>query len=209
MRDVSARMILENLKNKLLTLGISGLFLIAFLDSAGVPLPGGVDLVVMLLAWQRPAHLFLVAAVAALGSVLGSLVLYRVARSKGDAMMSRFPKDKQDRVKQKFRDNDILALLVAMLGPPPLPTKLFVLVAGVVRMDWRRFVAAVFAGRLVRFIGEAYLAVKLGDRAAETLKEHYPAVFGVLAAAVILFLLLRRFSAGRKPKTLESGASRV
>ena len=31
-------MILETLKNKLLTLGIPGLFLISFLDSAGVPL---------------------------------------------------------------------------------------------------------------------------------------------------------------------------
>ena len=110
-------MILETLKNKLLTLGIPGLFLISFLDSAGVPLPGGADLVVMLLSWQRPAHLFLIAVVAALGSVLGSLVLYHIARTKGDAMMSRFPKDKQDRVKEKFRRNDILALLVAMLGP--------------------------------------------------------------------------------------------
>jgi len=156
--------ILETLKTKLLTLGIPGLFLISFLDSAGVPLPGGADLVVMLLSWQRPAHLFLIAVVAALGSVLGSLVLYHIARTKGDAMMSRFPKDKQDWVKEQFRRNDILALLVAMLGPPPLPTKLFVLVAGVVRMDWRRFVAAVFAGRLIRFLGEAYLAVKLGAR---------------------------------------------
>ena len=68
-------MILETLKNKLLTLGIPGLLLISFLDSAGVPLPGGVDLVVMLLSWQRPAHLFLIAVVASLGSVLGSLVL--------------------------------------------------------------------------------------------------------------------------------------
>ncbi len=129
---------------------------------------------------------FLIAVVAALGSVLGSLVLYRIARTKGDAMMSRFPKDKQDRVKEKFRRNDILALLVAMLGPPPLPTKFFVLVAGVVRMDWRRFVAAVLAGRLIRFLGEAYLAVKLGDRAAETLKEHYPLIAGALTAAVVL-----------------------
>jgi hypothetical protein len=31
MRDVSARMILEYLRNKLLTLGIPGIFLIAFL----------------------------------------------------------------------------------------------------------------------------------------------------------------------------------
>jgi hypothetical protein len=54
-------------------------------------------------------------------------------------------------------------------------------------------VAAAFAGRLIRFLAEAYFAVKLGDRAAEILKEHYPAIAGALAAAVVLFLLLRRF----------------
>jgi membrane protein YqaA with SNARE-associated domain len=184
---------LEALKGKLLALGIPGLFLISFLDSAGVPLPGGVDLVVMLLSWQRPSLFFPVALTAALGSSAGCFVLYRIARTGGDAMMARFPADKQEWVKDKVRRNDTLAVLVAMLGPPPFPTKLFILVAGVVRMDWRRFVAAVFAGRLVRFLGEAYLAVKLGDRAADTLKEHYPAIAVVLAAAVILFLLVRRF----------------
>jgi membrane protein YqaA with SNARE-associated domain len=203
---VSARLTLGTVKNKLLTLGIPGLFLISFLDSAGLPLPGGADVVVMLLSWQRPAHLFLISAVAALGSVLGSFVLYSVARSRGDAMMLRFPKDKQDRVKEKFRGNDILALLVAMLGPPPLPTKLFVLVAGVVRMDWRRFVVAAFAGRLIRFLGEAYLAVKLGDRAAETLKEHYPSIAGALAAAVVLVLLVRRF-VQRAPRSDEESSA--
>jgi membrane protein YqaA with SNARE-associated domain len=188
-----SRVTLEAIKNHLLTLGIPGLFLVSFLDSAGVPLPGGVDLVVMLLSWQRPSLFFLIALVAALGSTVGCFVLYRLARTGGDAMMSRFPADKQEWVKEKVRRNDTLAVLVAMLGPPPFPTKLFILVAGVVRMDWRRFLGAVFVGRLIRFLGEAYLAVKLGDRAAETLKDYYPAIAVTLAAAVVLFLLFRRF----------------
>jgi hypothetical protein len=104
-------------------------------------------LLVMLLSWQRPAHLFLIAVVAA---------------------------------QEKFRRNDILALLVAMLGPPPLPTKFFVLVAGVVG-----------------------IAVKLGDRAAETLREHYLSIAGALAAAVVLYFLLRRF-VQRGPKNEEA-----
>jgi membrane protein DedA with SNARE-associated domain len=185
--------ILEILNNRLLTLGIPGLFLISFLDSAGVPLPGGADLVVMLLSWQRPAHLAVIAVVASLGSVVGSLVLYRIAWAKGNALMSHCPKDKQDRVKEKFRRNDILAVMVATLVPAPLPTKFFVVIAGAVRMDWRRFVAAVFAGRLIRFLGEAYLAVKLGDRAAETLKEHSLSIAAAVAAAVVLYFLLLRF----------------
>jgi membrane protein YqaA with SNARE-associated domain len=185
---------LEAIKNHLLTLGVPGLFLISFLDSAGVPLPGGVDLVVMLLSWQRPPLLFFVSLVAALGSTAGCFVLYRIARTGGDAMMSRFSPNKQEWVKDKVRRNDTLAVLVAMLGPPPFPTKLFILVAGAVQMDWRRFLGAVFLGRLIRFLGEAFLAVRLGDRAADTLKDHYPAIAAALFAAVVLYILVRRLA---------------
>lgn len=107
-------------------------------------------------------------------------------------MLARFPKEKQEWVTDKVRRNDILAVSVAMLGPPPFPTKLFILVSGVVRMDWRRFVAAVFFGRLVRFLGEAYLAVRLGDEAIATLQRHYPTIGIALAVGVVLFLLGRR-----------------
>ena len=55
---------MDRFRDTLLALGLPGLFLIAVLDSAGLPLPGGVDIVLMLLAWQQPA-LFVVIALAA------------------------------------------------------------------------------------------------------------------------------------------------
>ncbi|HXV65002.1 MAG TPA: VTT domain-containing protein [Vicinamibacteria bacterium] len=190
---------MESLKHQLLALGLPGLFLIAFLDSAGVPLPGGVDLVVMLLAWQRPSLFVLIAFLAAAGSTAGCLVLYRIARTGGDAMMAKLSRAKQEWVKEKVRQNDVLAILVAVLGPPPFPTKPFILVAGVLRMDWLRFSAAVLAGRMVRFLGEAYLAVRLGDRAAETLRAHYPTIGLLLLAAVAGFVLARYLLHKRAP----------
>ncbi len=187
---------MESIKNYLLALGIPGLLLVSFLDSAGVPLPGGVDVALMLLSWQRPTLFFVFSLVAAGGSAAGCLVLYRIARTGSHAMMARFSPERQEWVREKVRENDTLAVLVAMLGPPPFPTKLFILVAGAVRMDWRRFVGAVFVGRLIRFLGEAYLAVRLGDQAMEKLKEHYPVIGLVLVAAVVLFFLVRHV-AGR------------
>lgn len=189
---------MESLRAKLLAFGLPGLFLIAFLDSAGIPLPGGVDLVVMLLSWQRPESFVFVALLAAVGSVLGCLVLYRIALTGGEAMMSRFTEEKQRWVKAKVRDNDVLAIIVAMLGPPPFPTKLFILVAGVVQMDWRRFAAAVLVGRLARYLGLAYLAVRVGDRAADTLKEHYPTVGIALVTLVVLYVLFRHLMSKRQ-----------
>ncbi len=187
---------MESLKSKLLAFGLPGLFLIAFLDSAGVPLPGGVDLVIMLLSWQRPSSFLFVALVAAVGSTAGCWVLYRIARVGGDKMLARFSPEKQSWVTEKVKRNDVLAVMVAMLGPPPFPTKLFILVAGAVRMDWRRFVAAVFVGRFVRFSAEAYLAVRVGDRAMETLQQHYPTIAVALAVIVVVVLVARRLLAG-------------
>lgn len=188
---------MESLKTHLLAFGLPGLVAISFLDSAGVPLPGGVDVVVMLLSWQRPALFLPIAALAAAGSAAGCFVLYRVARTGGEALLSRFPERKREWVQDKVRRNDLLAVTLAMLGPPPFPTKLFVLVAGIVGMGWKRFLAAVFIGRLVRFAGEAYLAVRLGDRAAETLREHYPAIALALVVIAAVYVLGRRLVAGR------------
>jgi membrane protein YqaA with SNARE-associated domain len=188
---------MESIKNYLLALGIPGLLVVSVLDSAGVPLPGGVDVAVMLLSWQRPALFFVFSLVAAAGSAAGCLVLYRIARTGGDAMMARFTPERQEWVREKVRQNDTLAVMVAMLGPPPFPTKLFVLVAGVVGMDWRRFAGAVFVGRLARFLGEAYLAVRLGDQAMEKLKEHYPVIGVALVVSVLLFFLVRHVAARR------------
>jgi membrane protein YqaA with SNARE-associated domain len=184
---------LEAIKSYLLTFGMPGLLAISFLDSAGVPLPGGVDLTVMLLAWQNPSLFVPIALVASLGSTAGCFVLYRIARTGGDRLMARFPVRKQEWVKEKVGRNDVLSVLLAMLGPPPFPTKLFILVAGVVRMSWRRFGIAVFLGRFVRFLGEAYLAVHVGSQAADVLKEQYPIIAAVLVAGASLYLLGRRW----------------
>ena len=190
---------MDRLRDTLLALGVPGLFLIALLDSAGVPLPGGVDIVLMLLSWQQPSLVVAIALVAAVGSTLGCLILYRVGRTGGEVALRRLDPEKRRWVTEKIRENDTMAVLVAVLAPPPLPTKIFILVAGFVEMPWLRFVAAVFTGRMIRFGGEAYLAVRLGDQALETLQRNYPLIGAGLAGGVVVYLVakwLRRRRAG-------------
>lgn len=179
------------LRDTLLALGVPGLFLIALLDSAGVPLPGGVDVLLLLLVWQQPSRFLVAATAAATGSTLGCLVLYRVGRSGGDRALRRVDPDKRRRVTRRVRENDVAALLVAVLAPPPFPTKVFMLAAGIVGVSWTRFAGAVFVGRLIRFTGEAYLAVRLGDRAVEALQQHYPTLGAGLALSVCLYLAVK------------------
>ena len=182
---------MDTLRDGLLALGLPGLFLIALLDSAGIPLPGGVDIVLMLLSWQQPSRFLLLAAAAATGSTLGCLVLYRLGRTGGAMAVRRLDPERVRRVTAKVRENDVVATMIAVLAPPPFPTKAFMLVAGLVGMPWPRFVAAVLTGRLIRFVGEAYLAVRLGDRALDTLQEYYPLVGAVLLGAVLLYVVVR------------------
>ena len=182
---------MDGLRDNLLALGIPGLFLIAFLDSAGVPLPGGVDVVVLLLAWQQPSLFVWIALAASTGSTLGCLVLYRIGRTGGERAVRRLDPAKREWVTRKVRENDVVAMLVAVLAPPPFPAKVFMLVAGIVGMSWTRFAGAIFVGRMIRFTGEAYLAVRLGDRAVETLQEHYPTIGATLALTVVLYLAVK------------------
>ena len=182
---------MDGFRDYLLALGVPGLFLIAVLDSAGVPLPGGVDIVLMLLSWQQPSLFAVIAVVAAVGSTVGCLVLYRLGRTGGEMALGRFDPKKRRGVREKVLKNDILAMMVAVLAPPPLPTKVFMLVAGAVGMPVSRFVGAVFAGRIIRFGGEAYLAVRLGDQALETLQRYYPLVGAVLGVGVVVYLVVK------------------
>ena len=184
---------MDALRDSLLTLGLPGLFLIAMFDSAGIPLPGGVDIVLMLLAWQQPSFFLLVAFIAAVGSTLGCLVLYRIGRTGGEVAVRRLDPEKVERVTAKVRDNDVAAVMVALLAPPPFPTKVFMLVAGLVGMPWPRFAATVFVARMIRFSAEAYLAVRLGDRALEALQQNYPLVGAVLLGAGLLYVAIRWF----------------
>lgn len=182
---------LNRLNEYLLIMGIPGLLVISFLDSAGVPLPGGPDTVILVLAWRRPEMALLIVLAAAVGSLLGCLVLYGIGLKGGEKALSRFNPEKTARVKQKMRKNAAWAVLVSVLAPPPFPTKIIILAAGVSRMGKIRFSASVLAGRILRFSLIGYFGARYGNQAAQILKSHYPMFFLVLAGVITLIFLFR------------------
>lgn len=171
----------------LLTWGAFGLFTIALLDSAMVPLPGGADAIMILLTTARPAWMVLYALAATAGSVIGCVILYFISRRAGRGALSRFSGEKQARVKELIDRYDVLSVLVASVLPPPFPFKLFVITAGVFRLNLWRFIAAIAAGRIFRFLLEGYLAARYGEQAKELLAHYYPFVGLGLAIVIIAF----------------------
>lgn len=191
---------LDHVSNYLVAFGPAGLFAIALLDSALIPLPGGPDAVMILLSTQRPSWMPFYALAATAGSVIGCVILYYISRRAGRSALERFPPQKQARVKELVDRYDVLSVLVASVLPPPFPFKLFVITAGVFRLSVVRFALAVAAGRAFRFFLEGFIAVRYGDRAKEVLAENYPtvglSVAGLLVAIFVLRALWKRRKAG-------------
>ena len=184
--------ILARLSQYLQVLGLPGLFLIALLDSAAIPLPGGPEALITVLAWRRPAEMLLISMTAAVGSTVGCLVLYRLARAGGDMAMARIPAEKVVRVRKMVERNALWAVFMAVALPPPIPTKPVILAAGAFRAPVVPFGLAVFTGRVVRYTLLAYLAARFGDEAARIIKARYPWVALILIAAIAIFLIIRR-----------------
>ncbi|MET0624401.1 MAG: VTT domain-containing protein [Pyrinomonadaceae bacterium] len=189
---------LTSVKDFLIPFGAFGLFAIALLDSALVPLPGGPDAVMILLSTQSPARMPLYALGATAGSVIGCLILYYISRRAGRRALEKFPPQKQARVKELVDRYDVLSVLVASVLPPPFPFKLFVITAGVFRLSVVRFALAVAGGRAFRFFLEGFLAVRYGERAKDLLAENYPAVGLGLAALIVVGFVLKGLLRKRK-----------
>jgi membrane protein YqaA with SNARE-associated domain len=192
---------LTSVKDFLVPFGAFGLFAIALLDSALIPLPGGPDAVMLLLSTQNPSRMPLYALAATAGSVAGCIILYYISRRAGRSALDKFPPSKRKRVKELVDRYDVLSVLVASVLPPPFPFKLFVITAGVFRLSLLRFALAVAAGRAFRFFLEGFLAVRYGERAKDLLAENYTTVGLGLAALIVvssvLWGLLRRRKSDR------------
>ena len=199
--------VLGEISQYLISFGPLGLFAIAFLDSVMVPMPGGVDAVLLLLAAARPSWLLIYVAAATIGSTIGCVALYRLSQRAGKKALSRFSESKQKRVKDLLDRYDVMSVLVASLLPPPFPFKLFVVSAGVFRLNLMRFTLAVAGGRTFRYLLLGYLAARYGDQAKELLTRYYPAIGITLAVLIVLFFVakaLMRQSGKNQPSGVES-----
>jgi membrane protein YqaA with SNARE-associated domain len=184
--------VLSKFTHYLVSFGPFGLLTIAFLDSLMIPMPGGVDAVLLLLAASRPSWMLIYVAAATIGSTLGCVGLYRISQRAGKRALSRFSESKQKRVKDLIDRYDVMSVLVASLLPPPFPFKLFVVSSGVFRLNLMRFTLAVAAGRTFRYLLEGYLAARYGEHAKELLARYYPTVGIVLAVLIIMAFVAKR-----------------
>jgi len=190
------------------TLGAPGLFLISFLDSSVLTFPVINDLLLIELSIQHPARMPLYAFMAALGSVLGCVLLYFIARRGGEAFFHRKAGERGRVIRRWVERNGFGGMLVAALLPPPTPFKFFVLAAGVFEVPLASFVSAISLARLIRYFGVGYLAVKYGNDALPFLSRHKLGVVVFLIAFVAASYGLSRWILRERTAHLVRGNGR-
>jgi membrane protein YqaA with SNARE-associated domain len=176
-------------------LGIWGVFAIAFADSALLGMP--VDLMVATYVFQDHKRLLFYVVMASLGSALGSIPLYIVGYLGGEKVLrKRISEERFQRIHRSFEQHEFWALMFPGMLPPPMPFKIFVLGAAVFEMRFRDFLAAVFAGRFVRFLTLALLTLWFGPEIvglmAKAVEQHFGWLLGVIAGGVLVWLVMRR-----------------
>jgi len=75
-------------------------------------------------------------------------------------------------------------VIVPSILPPPMPFKIFVLLAGVAKVRPATFLLAVAIGRGFRYGGEAWLAYVYGQQATEFIKNNLPEISLVVGLTV-------------------------
>jgi membrane protein YqaA with SNARE-associated domain len=179
-------------------LGGVGLFVIALLDSSFLSFPQVNDLLIILLSTKYPERMPYYAGMTTVGSIIGCYLLYAVARRGGEVFLRKRVKGRYaDRAIALYQRHGLLAVVVPALLPPPVPFKVFVLLAGAAAVSPVRFGIAVAIGRGIRYFGQGYLAVLYGEQAAEFMKANGTAIgVGLAAAALVaglaVFFLRRR-----------------
>jgi membrane protein YqaA with SNARE-associated domain len=191
-------------------LGIWGVFVVAFADSALLGMP--IDAVVAAYVYNDRAHFYVYVLLASLGSAVGSIPLYVLGFVGGEKVLrKRIPEERFLRIHSSFERHEFWALMFPAMLPPPTPLKVFVLAAAVFEMRFHHFLAAIFAGRVVRFGVLALLTLRFGPQivvlAGHMFRQHF---FWLLAAILVLLaaLLLTMRKKNRQDPRIAAAAER-
>ncbi len=182
-----------------LNAGGIGLFFASFLDSSFLFLPEVNDVLVLWMVTQHKHFIVYYVAMATCGSLAGCLTLHYLAGKSGEMMLRRkYSTEKIERVSSWFRRYGSMAILIPALSPPPVPFKLFVLLAGVAKMPVGKFIAAIIVGRGIRFSTTGLLAIYYGDQAVRFGREYgeilLVLITGILLVSCVVYVFARRRS---------------
>lgn len=173
-------------------LGGTGLLCASFMDSSFVPLPLLTDLILLDLSSQHPMRMPLYAALAALGSVVGCVWVYFLARKSGELCYRKTPGRPPGRIRKLIEKHPMACVFFPAVAPFPVPFKPFVVAQGALRVPFSTFIVGTLLGRGCLFFVEGFLGARYGMESKNFLFSEKWTSLGVVLALVVLFLIVRQ-----------------
>lgn len=178
-------------------LGPWSLLIVSTVESLGIPNPGGTDWLLVGMAIARPHDAALCAAMAVVGSLIGTAAFFDVMQRGGEKVLARYTSSERGaKFRMWFQRYGLVTVFIPALVPLPfLPFKAFAACAGALGVNRWRFLGVLAVGRILRYSALAYLGVKLGTVANSKawVKAHtwHMAIFAV--GIFLFFYLLMKF----------------
>ena len=171
----------------MLRLGGPGLILVGLIDNSVVPLPGGMDLFVILLTAHHRDWWPYYGAFATAGAVIGGYVTFRLAKKGGkEGLEKKVGKKRAGEGIPEIRKRGILDYRGGSILPPPFPLVPVLMAAGVMQYPAKKFLAALALGRGIRFLVVAYLGMLYGTEIVKWLSQYYePLLYTFIALGVL------------------------
>jgi len=182
---------------------------IGALDSSLLSLPEINDYLVVMRCYSDPKAAFYFPLFAALGSVIGCMLLYTILQRGGQAVLrKRFRAEHIERVERAYARYGFLTLAIPALLPPPMPFKIFVATAGALEYPRWRFMMTIMIARSLRYYIEGALAVYYGRQVLEFIEHYGLILLGAVAALCLgglaVYLIAKRFRAAGQSSAIES-----
>lgn len=197
---------MKNILATLIAWGPLSLFLSAIIDGAGVPTPGGLDALFLWLTAKRPADAYWFAAISLVGSLIGCMILFYLARKGGEAVLTKYrAKRSFIKLEQWFQHYGLITVFIPALVPIiPLPLKFFILCSAVFEVKPGALLLTLFAARLPRYLALAYLGRRLGEESFPWLKAHLWHLLGIAFGLFVFLYLLIIISERRRRSVTQS-----
>jgi membrane protein YqaA with SNARE-associated domain len=168
------------------------LLVLAAADSAGIPAVGGVDALLITVAASSPRVAYIAAVLAIIGSLIGSSILFAIARKGGQVFLQKHINRGTGRMLHAwFERYGLVTVFVPAMSPLPMPMKIPVFCAGALEVSWSAFLTVVVLARAIRYFALAWLAQRFGHATLGYLKHHWASVLLIaisLAVAAIFGL---------------------
>ncbi len=198
----------------MLRLGGPGLLVVGLIDNSVIPLPGGMDLFVILLTAHHREWWPYYGAFATAGAVVGGYVTFRLSKKGGkDGLEKKIGQKRAGKVYKKFEKGGFSTIVVGSILPPPFPLVPVLMAAGVMQYPAKKFLAALTVGRGIRFFLVALLGKLYGTAIVGWFSRYYkPFLYTFIALGVLggvgALLYFKWYRPKHKPTGQENPAAK-